>query len=71
MPVETYPLVTIIVGALSGMTYMSWRAIKSPDIILNKKDNPQPWQHVSQDENTRLFDGSATFFKRKYVRKEW
>jgi len=33
------------------------------DVVLRKKSNPQPWNQISQDNNTKLFSFNPDFWK--------
>ncbi|XP_060115931.1 normal mucosa of esophagus-specific gene 1 protein-like [Heteronotia binoei] len=51
---ELIPLVSFITFAGLWAMYSSWHGITKSDVIINKRGNPEPWQHVDPTKPTKL-----------------
>ncbi|KAJ2541858.1 hypothetical protein GGF49_003325 [Coemansia sp. RSA 1853] len=60
---ELIPLYVTTVAAVGVCGYFSARALKSPDVVWNKRENPYPWLDVQQNENTKMLDPAGRFEK--------
>ncbi|CAG7848622.1 SubName: Full=Uncharacterized protein {ECO:0000313/EMBL:CCA70470.1} [Serendipita indica DSM 11827] len=66
--IEAIPIYVILGGALSGASWYLYRLGTRPDIIWTRK-NPEPWQSVKQNENTK-FMAINREFDRKWTREK-
>ncbi|KAH8914989.1 hypothetical protein BT69DRAFT_1357131, partial [Atractiella rhizophila] len=48
--------------ALGGATAVHYLK-NNPDVVVNKRQNPQPWNRVKQSENTKFFSWNPDFWK--------
>ncbi|KAJ1741424.1 hypothetical protein LPJ79_003481 [Coemansia sp. RSA 1821] len=60
---ELIPIYAITAGAVGVCTFFASRALRSPDVVWNKKDNPYPWLDVQPNENVKLMDPNNRFEK--------
>ncbi|KAJ1772169.1 hypothetical protein LPJ74_001754 [Coemansia sp. RSA 1843] len=60
---ELIPLYGICVGAVGVCAYFAGRALRGPDVVWDKANNPYPWIHVQQNETTKLLDVTNRFEK--------
>ena len=68
--VEALPLVGLIGGVLGFATFCGLRALKAPDVTINKTSNPYPWLNVKPQENTHMLPGSRSNTI-PYKRESW
>ncbi|KZT60235.1 hypothetical protein CALCODRAFT_492821 [Calocera cornea HHB12733] len=61
--VEAIPIYFVIVGAVGGAAWYLTRLARGPDVIWDRRNNPTPWQHVTQDTNTKMFAVNGKFDK--------
>ncbi|XP_034290565.1 normal mucosa of esophagus-specific gene 1 protein isoform X1 [Pantherophis guttatus] len=52
---ELIPLAMIMTTTLSGMVYTGIRALRRSDIIIDRWNNPEPWEKVDPTEPQKLF----------------
>ncbi|KAJ2809717.1 hypothetical protein GGI24_007158, partial [Coemansia furcata] len=60
---ELIPLYATCVGAVGVCAYFASRALKNPEVVWDKTNNPYPWLHVQQNENIKLMDPNGRFEK--------
>ncbi|KAJ2850350.1 hypothetical protein IWW36_001967 [Coemansia brasiliensis] len=60
---ELIPIYAITAGAVGVCAFFGSRALQSPDVVWNKKDNPYPWLDVQPNENVKLMDPNGRFEK--------
>ncbi|KAJ2145343.1 hypothetical protein IW136_001023 [Coemansia sp. RSA 678] len=60
---ELIPLYFTTAAAVGVCGYFGARALKSPDVVWNKRENPYPWLDVQQNENTKMLDPTGRFEK--------
>ncbi|KAJ2491525.1 hypothetical protein IWW37_002197 [Coemansia sp. RSA 2050] len=60
---ELIPLYATCVGAVSVCAYFGSRALRNPEVVWDKTNNPYPWLHVQQNENIKLMDPNGRFEK--------
>ncbi|KAJ2743010.1 hypothetical protein GGI20_004062 [Coemansia sp. BCRC 34301] len=60
---ELIPLYATSIGAVGVCTYFASRALKNPEVVWDKTNNPYPWLHVKQNENVKLMDPNGRFEK--------
>ncbi|KAJ7572088.1 hypothetical protein C8J56DRAFT_979433 [Mycena floridula] len=58
--VEAIPIVAIVLGVLSGGTYLTYRAAMGPTIQWTKA-NPQPWNTIQPNQGTKLLEVNQKF----------
>jgi len=61
--VEAIPIYVVIVGAVGGAGWYLTRLARGPDVIWDRRNNPRPWEHVTQDTNTKMFAVNKQFDK--------
>ncbi|BEJ17773.1 hypothetical protein CspHIS471_0700410 [Cutaneotrichosporon sp. HIS471] len=54
VPVETYPIVAIIGGAVVGAGYYLVRLSQGSEVVWNRGGDWRPWDQVKQDQNTKF-----------------
>uniref|UniRef100_A0A8C5SLV8 Chromosome 15 open reading frame 48 n=1 Tax=Laticauda laticaudata TaxID=8630 RepID=A0A8C5SLV8_LATLA len=52
---ELIPLAMIMTATLSGMAYTGIRALKRSDIVIDRWNNPEPWEKVDPSQPQKLF----------------
>ncbi|KAI8079047.1 NADH-ubiquinone reductase complex 1 MLRQ subunit-domain-containing protein [Gilbertella persicaria] len=50
-------------GCAAAVSYPLYLLKTHPDIQIDKKNNPYPWQRVEQHENTKFFSSNPSFFE--------
>lgn len=60
--IEAIPIYAVIGVALGGASWYMTRLATRPDVIWSKS-NPQPWNSVQQDQNTKLMSVNQKFEK--------
>ncbi|KAI8068505.1 NADH-ubiquinone reductase complex 1 MLRQ subunit-domain-containing protein [Gongronella butleri] len=60
---EIIPIYVTIGGAVGLASWYLTRLARHPETVWDRKNNPFPWQHVQQNENTKLFAVNAKFDK--------
>ncbi|EJU06482.1 hypothetical protein DACRYDRAFT_44631 [Dacryopinax primogenitus] len=61
--VEAIPIYVVVLGAVSGAGWYLTRLARGPDVIWDRKNNPTPWNNVTQDMNTKMMAVNARFDK--------
>jgi NADH dehydrogenase (ubiquinone) 1 alpha subcomplex subunit 4 len=67
---EVYPIVGILGFALSGAAFFGARAVKSPDVCWNHRENPHPWQEIKEGEQVKLMAFNQKYESR-WSRSKW
>ncbi|KAI9468888.1 MAG: NADH-ubiquinone reductase complex 1 MLRQ subunit [Benjaminiella poitrasii] len=58
------PLLLITgVGCTAALTYPLYLLRTHPEIQIDKKNNPYPWQHVQQHQNIKLINATPAFYE--------
>ncbi|KAL1921892.1 uncharacterized protein VTP21DRAFT_10534 [Calcarisporiella thermophila] len=57
------PLFVIVGAGISGGIGFMGYYLNHPDVILNKRSNPRPWNAVKDHENTKLLTINKSFFE--------
>ncbi|EOR00188.1 NADH dehydrogenase 1 alpha subcomplex subunit 4-like 2 [Wallemia ichthyophaga EXF-994] len=56
VPVETYPIIAIIGGAIGGAGWYLARLAQGPEVVWDRKNNPHPWQDIKPGQTTKLLN---------------
>ncbi|CAO1633566.1 unnamed protein product [Jaminaea pallidilutea] len=64
---EVLPIYAITAMAVGGASWYLFRLAKGPDVIWDRKNNPQPWQNVQPGTQTKMMSVNQEFEK-KYKR---
>ncbi|XP_044521006.1 normal mucosa of esophagus-specific gene 1 protein-like [Gracilinanus agilis] len=51
---ELIPLIAFVSLAGFGATAMSFYTLAKPDVIINKRNNPEPWENVNPNHPQKL-----------------
>ncbi|XP_045679019.1 normal mucosa of esophagus-specific gene 1 protein [Phyllostomus hastatus] len=51
---ELIPLVVIMTAAASGATSFAAYSLKKSDVIIDRKNNPEPWETVDPNKPQKL-----------------
>ncbi|KAG0165807.1 NADH dehydrogenase 1 alpha subcomplex subunit 4 ndufa4 [Apophysomyces sp. BC1015] len=54
MKPEIAPLFVILGGALGWAGFMGYRQLRSPEVTLDHKNNPHPWQEIKEGDQVKL-----------------
>ncbi|PWN53612.1 hypothetical protein IE53DRAFT_366189 [Violaceomyces palustris] len=65
---EVVPIYIITGLAAGGATWYLSRLARGPDVIWDRKNNPQPWNDVQPGTNTKLMSVNHEF-ERKWKRE--
>ncbi|KAG0748900.1 hypothetical protein G6F57_004151 [Rhizopus arrhizus] len=58
------PLFVFAGGGVTAAFAYSLHVLRThPEIEIDKKNNPYPWQHIHQDENIKLMHTHPDFYK--------
>ncbi|KAG9011135.1 hypothetical protein FRB90_007455 [Tulasnella sp. 427] len=60
---EAIPIYAVIGIAVGGATWYLTRLARGPDVIWDRKNNPQPWLNVDQGTNTKMMAVNQKFDK--------
>jgi len=58
--IEAIPIYVVIGGALTGAGWYLHRLSRGTEVIWSRK-NPEPWQTVKPNENTKLLAGQHKY----------
>ncbi|KAL2914048.1 hypothetical protein HK105_206493 [Polyrhizophydium stewartii] len=61
IPVGVYPLFGIMAFAMGGATFFLTHLARHPEVVWSKRNNPQPYQSVKQNETTKLYNPNGSF----------
>ncbi|CAD6575210.1 MAG: hypothetical protein CYPHOPRED_005606 [Cyphobasidiales sp. Tagirdzhanova-0007] len=67
---EALPIYGVIVLAVGGASWYMVRLARGPDVVWNRKNNPEPWNNVEPGTNTKLMSVNQKFDK-EYKRDKW
>ncbi|KAL2917790.1 hypothetical protein HK105_202663 [Polyrhizophydium stewartii] len=56
-----YPLFGIMAFAMGGATFFLTHLARHPEVVWSRRNNPQPYQSVKQNETTKLYNPNGTF----------
>ncbi|KAA1091742.1 hypothetical protein PGTUg99_009142 [Puccinia graminis f. sp. tritici] len=62
------PIYVVIGTAMGGATWYLSRLARGPDIIWDRRGNPQPWNDVKPGQNTKLMSVNQEFPNGTYKR---
>ncbi|XP_028392828.1 cytochrome c oxidase subunit NDUFA4-like [Dendronephthya gigantea] len=63
-------LVCVGFGCSFGVFMLTRAAIKYPDVVFDKKNNPTPWLNVKPNEQVKLYSPTMDFSKLKSDRPD-
>ncbi|KAJ3218766.1 hypothetical protein HK099_004931 [Clydaea vesicula] len=61
VPVAVYPILGLMVFSSGFATWYVSRLARGPDVVWNRKGNPEPWMDVKQTETTKFFNPNGRF----------
>ncbi|KAI8057897.1 NADH-ubiquinone reductase complex 1 MLRQ subunit [Syncephalis plumigaleata] len=61
--VEVAPIFGVLGVAVGGAAWYVTRLARGPEVVWDRRNNPYPWLHVSQDTNTKMYAVSHEFAK--------
>ncbi|CEP13963.1 hypothetical protein [Parasitella parasitica] len=56
-------------GCAAAVTYPLYLLRTHPEIQIDKKNNPYPWQRVQQHENIKLINATPAFYESRKEHK--
>ena len=60
--VQLVPLFACVgAGVVGSAFYIARMGIKGPDVVINRKTNPFPWQNVAPNQNTKFMAVNQKF----------
>jgi NADH dehydrogenase (ubiquinone) 1 alpha subcomplex subunit 4 len=57
VPVETYPIVAVVSGAVAGAGFYLYRLSQGPEVTWNRHGDWRPWDQIKQDQNVSQCSG--------------
>lgn len=51
---DVLPLAFLMASVLGGVGYVGFRAAHAPDVVWSRRNNPEPWTAIRDDEGVKL-----------------
>jgi len=49
------PIVVIVTGAVVGASWYMTHLARGPEVVWDKKNNPEPWNNVKEGDQVKLY----------------
>ncbi|KAH8915936.1 hypothetical protein BT69DRAFT_830077 [Atractiella rhizophila] len=60
------PIVAIVGTACAGAGWYVWRLSQGPHVVWDRHGNPEPWNDVQQNQNTKFMTVNQKFDSEMY-----